>query len=82
VTTVLQKAQLSLTNRPTLVDADVSCCVVRSCPLDSDLLAVFSDFTYPLTFRALDEDIPSSNWFIFGREKLKCLGYNLVKVAR
>jgi len=43
-----QEAQLSLTNRPTPVRADVPCCAVKCCPLvnDCDLLAAIFDF-YP-----------------------------------
>jgi len=59
-----QEAQRSLTNRSTLVHADVKisltqnamkhsfpCCAVKSCPLvnDCDLLAKFSDFYLPLS---------------------------------
>jgi len=41
----------TLTNRPTLVHANILCCAVNSCPLanDCDLLAGFSDFYLPLS---------------------------------
>jgi len=48
-----QVAQLSLTNRPTLVHADVPCCAVKSCPLvnDCDSLAGYSNFSNPSSVR-------------------------------
>jgi len=47
---IVQEAQLSLINRPTLVRADVPCYAVNF-PLvnDCDLLAGFSDFYPPLS---------------------------------
>jgi len=83
VRVVQQEAQLSLINRPTLVQADVPCCAVMSCPLvnDSDCWPELPILPIPLPFDSLVEEIPRAIGFIFGVGKLEWLGYNSVKVA-
>jgi len=81
------EAQLSLTNRPMLVHADVPCCAVKNCPLvnDCDLLAVFSDFYLPLSHLTPSmRGIPSSYQvhILCGKTRLSALQPRSISIRR